>query len=867
MRDFQNIKFKWTFRKYQKRVLDNSSKFLNDGRIHIVAAPGSGKTILGLEMIVRLNSPCIIFSPTTTIREQWGERFKEAFLDESLNVDDYVSNDLNNIKLINSITYQALHSAINKVGIINEDEVLDYSNIDLFKLINENKIKTICLDEAHHLQNEWQKALEIFIKGLDKNVKIISLTATPPYDATPVEWNRYISLCGEIDDEIFVPELVKEGTLCPHQDYIAFNYPTLKEQQSLLTHREETSIAIDKIGKLLFLNSINDKINRMFLEDDEYIYSNFRELISVLILLNNFGIDANSKLVVKLIGNKILPKLTLKYAEEALQFLVDDKVLTNEQEKQELLNILKSHSLIHRNKVQICLSDRLKKMLVSSSGKLDTISRIAKVEYENLKNDLRMLVLTDYIKKESIINIGTDVEIDNISIVSIFEKIRRNNSYIKLGCLSGTLVILPTLMKELLEQEYGVSSSRYTSKVLKNTEYSIYDFKGDNKEKVGIISKLFEDGHINILVGTASLLGEGWDSPCINSLILASYVGSFMLSNQMRGRAIRTYKKNVNKTANIWHLVTIENSSANQETIQSADYETLTRRFEGFLGPNYDDGEIESGIDRITFIKPPYDKLGIDQINEKIFKLSIDRENLANIWRGNADGETVVENKVPKELQVPPLMITNLIALSFMLFVNIGLFISLFKVLNSDSYKILKLAIVIILMIFVFIKTCIMSSFIFKHITPARSFKSLGKAILNTFKNIGLIDKGAVLKVKEEDDYIRMWLKKASIREQNMFNHAIEELFMPLENPRYIIIKKGAIRDYNFKYSFSCPSLLAVNNKIVKLLKIHLERVLGKTDIKYVHSEEGRKLLLSCKKKSYIALSARKVINRQKSSN
>ena len=99
MKNFKNIKFKWTFRKYQQRVLDNSSKFLKDGKINIVAAPGSGKTILGLEMIVRLNSPCIIFSPTTTIREQWGERFKEAFLDESLDVNDYVSNDLNNIKL------------------------------------------------------------------------------------------------------------------------------------------------------------------------------------------------------------------------------------------------------------------------------------------------------------------------------------------------------------------------------------------------------------------------------------------------------------------------------------------------------------------------------------------------------------------------------------------------------------------------------------------------------------------------------------------------------------------------------------------------------------------------------------------------
>ena len=52
-----------------------------------------------------------------------------------------------------------------------------------------------------------------------------------------------------------------------------------------------------------------------------------------------------------------------------------------------------------------------------------------------------------------------------------------------------------------------------------------------------------------------ALLGEGWDAPCINTLVLASSVGSFMLSNQMRGRAIRVDSAQPQKTANIWHLV------------------------------------------------------------------------------------------------------------------------------------------------------------------------------------------------------------------------------------------------------------------------------------------------------------------------
>ena len=52
--NFNKVQFKGTFRDYQQKVLDNSNKYLKNKKIHIVAAPGSGKTILGLELISRL---------------------------------------------------------------------------------------------------------------------------------------------------------------------------------------------------------------------------------------------------------------------------------------------------------------------------------------------------------------------------------------------------------------------------------------------------------------------------------------------------------------------------------------------------------------------------------------------------------------------------------------------------------------------------------------------------------------------------------------------------------------------------------------------------------------------------------------------
>ncbi len=41
MTGFEKIHFKGTLRDYQQRVIDNSDKYLKDGKINIVAAPGS----------------------------------------------------------------------------------------------------------------------------------------------------------------------------------------------------------------------------------------------------------------------------------------------------------------------------------------------------------------------------------------------------------------------------------------------------------------------------------------------------------------------------------------------------------------------------------------------------------------------------------------------------------------------------------------------------------------------------------------------------------------------------------------------------------------------------------------------------------
>ena len=243
------LEFQGSWRSYQKRILDEAKTCLQDGKIHIVAAPGAGKTTLGIELIRRTGKPCLILSPRLVIRQQWLERAGNAFMKTPASggasgEKPFLSNDIRRPGLITSLTYQTLFAAMNETEETEEDgdgayrETMDFRGFSFVEKVKEAGIGTICLDECHHLKNEWWKALEAFLLQMEGAV-VISLTATPPYDSTPAQWDRYIGMCGPIDAEITIPELVKEGSLCPHQDYVWLSYPDREEEKRIREFRLE----------------------------------------------------------------------------------------------------------------------------------------------------------------------------------------------------------------------------------------------------------------------------------------------------------------------------------------------------------------------------------------------------------------------------------------------------------------------------------------------------------------------------------------------------------------------------------------------------------------------------------------------------
>ena len=64
-------------------------------------------------------------------------------------------------------------------------------------------------------------------------------------------------------------------------------------------------------------------------------------------------------------------------------------------------------------------------MLVSSNGKLESIRQIVAAESRQLGGALRMLILTDYIRRDMMELVGTQQPVGVIGTVPVFETVRR----------------------------------------------------------------------------------------------------------------------------------------------------------------------------------------------------------------------------------------------------------------------------------------------------------------------------------------------------------------------------------------------------------------------------------------------------------
>jgi superfamily II DNA or RNA helicase len=886
----QGIKFKYPWRNYQKRVLKELTKHLQDRHLHVVAPPGSGKTVLGLEVALRLNAPTLILAPTVAIRNQWVNRFCELFI-QTATTPSWISTDIHNPKFLTVATYQGLHAACNnqiaeEYEPEEEDEETEEepitttpktTNFDvLLAKLKKQNIGTIVVDEAHHLKNEWWKTLDHIKNSL--NPFIVGLTATPPYDVNFAEWERYLELNGAVDAEITVPELVQEGDLCPHQDYIYFCTPQKEELKKINAFRENIDTLFEEIkNDEDLIEAISQ--HPLFLNPEEhldYIYNNLSYYSSILIFLSTkIEIPLNH---FELVGNDFynIPKLDTEWLATLLEFYLFKERNQFEfyrKHQRELERKLRHYSIIEHKQINFNDNKTINSLLTSSISKLNAINDIADFEYHQLGKNLRMVILTDYIRKEFLVSeVNNTAILNKIGVASIFEKLRRNNTANKkIGILTGSIVIIPKEALASLEQKnkkYGIEAITVKPLVFDENYLQLNVTPKLKHNIVHTVTELFQDGDIEILIGTKALLGEGWDAPAVNALILASFVGSFVLSNQMRGRAIRTQKNNPLKTGNVWHLACIDFLSK----IGGKDLELMKRRFKSFVGIAIaNTPHIESGTDRLEIPENIHLPYVIKETNSRTFKLAAQRKQLKQKWdtavkegsvlseqiripypyEGKKDKESYLETKTlyyNKTLR----NVSAELGFGVLAFGETIVGTILENLINiktpKDVYTLISILGISGMVIFGR-RLYVTAKLYFKYRDIAKDIRPIAKTVFDTLIDMGIIktprEEINISTYSDDKGAVYCYLEGGTTFEKSTFINALQEIITPIDNPRYVIIREskklGLIRQYDYH---AVPEVIGRTKKTVTIFRRNWKLFVGKCSIIFTRTPQGRKLLL-----------------------
>ncbi|HEY9791003.1 MAG TPA: DEAD/DEAH box helicase family protein, partial [Candidatus Obscuribacterales bacterium] len=303
------LRFRYPFRGYQKEIIELVKLKLERGerQLHIVAPPGAGKTIIGLQLITEFKQPALVVCPTTTIQAQWGQKldlFVPPELEGMLSLSDIIgTHEDKPLKPITFLTYQVLslpgseHEYLQKLAhnewvkelckgsplsggeaelrimelmqnnkkaynremsrhvsrlrrqltdVIDLKEVLHKNALALLQALRRQKFGVVIFDECHHLTDYWAAVMTQVTRMLDDPI-IVGLTGTPPEGKSSSQETRYLTLVGDIDYQVPTPALVREGGLAPFQDLVYFTEPTSKEDDFLERQHEEFHVVIDEL--------------------------------------------------------------------------------------------------------------------------------------------------------------------------------------------------------------------------------------------------------------------------------------------------------------------------------------------------------------------------------------------------------------------------------------------------------------------------------------------------------------------------------------------------------------------------------------------------------------------------------------------
>lgn len=630
--------------------------------VHVVAPPGSGKTLLGLLLAMEVGERCLVLAPTATIRHQWATTatgLAPGGADTSAG--RVVSEDPEELGDLTALTYQMLsvvdhHDPFDDLAIeqwvedlvaggrtdtdartwidelsstnrrayrrgirrrsrnirrdlVREDprrieRVLHPNALALVDRLVEHGVRTIVLDECHHLLDHWALVVTYLLTRLQEHgivPQLVGLTATLPSTEDENEYDNYAGLLGDVDYELPTPAVVKEGNLAPYRSFTWFVTPSEVELEFLRTHDEhlddlfrDTLAAPDGIEFLTDMLQPGEGQSRRRRDVERRIGAAFKDDAAMAeAAARTLRWVCPSHRLIRFLGEEIRELPTTDQRIRVLARYALDRILPDSSRAPQWRRI---RSVLAD--LGYTLTDRgirrgrnpVESMLATSEAKDHAVADILAVERAADPGRIRAVVVHDYAvhgqtRGKQDVRAGAlrcfATVVDEPTLVDM-RPVLVTATHLRIAARDER-VLLPALAGELGLEELT------TEPVSGATEVVSVPTPGIGSARIiAAVSRLMTEDITRLIVGTRGLLGEGWDCPAANTLIDLTSVTTASSTQQLRGRTLRLDPDWKQKVAHNWSVTCLLGREIDLDG--SADVNRLFRKLDTMWGISLDDG-------------------------------------------------------------------------------------------------------------------------------------------------------------------------------------------------------------------------------------------------------------------------------------
>ena len=650
----------YVLRRHQAEALEAVEKARRSGssRWWVTMPPGAGKTLVGTEVARLTGRRTIVFSPNTAIQTQWARTWDE-YAGEPAGTDRSLSAGFS------SLTYQSL-------AVFDDDDdeeppasVLHRLHPNGLALIERMKTAgpiLLVLDECHHLLEVWGDLLREVLDELPDAV-VLGLTATPPSSMTRSQHEQTFALFGPILYEARTPALVKAGYLAPYAELALVVEPTAEEAEWLAGQAERfreltTDLLSPAFGSTTFLTWISQR----FVESTRNGEVTWAELVKGNPELTDAALRMHHAELLELPEGAVMheehrhgPTAAdwMELISDWLTRCIEPRAQADAGDAaviEAVRRTLPSIDYVWTKRGVRAGRGTVDRVLARSAAKQAAAAQVIAAEHRNLGARARALVLCDHERATAITRRRLADDASPDAAGSALGMLRTLLDDPTTAATSPLLVTGKTVagaeetLAALRESVRRDDPALADQLVIEPGPVPQLTGPWNSGRWVGAATELFRTGGTRTLVGTRGLLGEGWDAPCVTTLVDLTTLTTATSVTQTRGRALRLDHDNPDKVALIWSPVCVFTG----HVTGSNDWERFARKNRGRFTLDELGAVVDgvAGVD-VTFsaFEPP-PTAEFDAINARMLIRGEDRDRVRQDWLEAPAFEDVVRTVV-----------------------------------------------------------------------------------------------------------------------------------------------------------------------------------------------------------------------------